>query len=136
EVCSAAFYLDDDPGVLISACLFGDGAGAAVLADQPNPTGRKIEWKTSGSMLSTADRDLLRFEQKNGLLRNVLAPAVPSLASEYAEKALDDTLARAGVDRGQITGWIWHAGGRDVLLALRERMGLSEADTRWSAAVL
>ena len=26
EVCSAAFYLDDDPGVLVSACLFGDGA--------------------------------------------------------------------------------------------------------------
>src|ERR1044071_7100121 len=22
EVCSAAFYLDDDPGVLVSACLF------------------------------------------------------------------------------------------------------------------
>ena len=29
EVCSAAMYLDDDPGLLISACLFG--AGAAVL---------------------------------------------------------------------------------------------------------
>ncbi|MEJ0007606.1 MAG: hypothetical protein WDM77_14880 [Steroidobacteraceae bacterium] len=27
EVSSAAMYLDDDPGVLISACLFGDGAG-------------------------------------------------------------------------------------------------------------
>src|SRR5687768_7388922 len=26
EICSAAMYLDDDPGVLISACLFGDGA--------------------------------------------------------------------------------------------------------------
>jgi len=32
EVCSAAFYLDDDAGVLISACLFGDGAAAAVLS--------------------------------------------------------------------------------------------------------
>jgi hypothetical protein len=32
EVSSAAMYLDDDPGVLISACLFGDGAGAAVLS--------------------------------------------------------------------------------------------------------
>src|SRR5262245_30401211 len=31
EVCSAAMYLDDDPGVLVSACLFGDGAAAAVL---------------------------------------------------------------------------------------------------------
>jgi len=32
EVCSAAFYLDNDLGVLVSACLFGDGAGAAVLS--------------------------------------------------------------------------------------------------------
>jgi predicted naringenin-chalcone synthase len=29
-----------------------------------------------------------------------------------------------------------HPGGRDVLLALRERMGLSEQDLRWSSAVL
>jgi predicted naringenin-chalcone synthase len=36
EICSAAFYLDNDPGVLISACLFGDGAGAAVLSDYGN----------------------------------------------------------------------------------------------------
>src|SRR6185437_4170989 len=35
EVCSAAMYLDDDIGVLISACLFGDGAGAAVLSNAP-----------------------------------------------------------------------------------------------------
>ena len=35
EICSAAMYLDDDPGVLISACLFGDGAGAAVLTADP-----------------------------------------------------------------------------------------------------
>src|SRR5205085_11565428 len=34
EVCSAAFFLDNDPGVLVSACLFGDGAGAAVLSDE------------------------------------------------------------------------------------------------------
>src|SRR5690606_24896436 len=34
EVCSAAFYADDDPGVLISLCLFGDGAAAAVWSDE------------------------------------------------------------------------------------------------------
>ena len=28
EVCSAAFYMSNDPGVLISLCLFGDGAAA------------------------------------------------------------------------------------------------------------
>jgi alkylresorcinol/alkylpyrone synthase len=32
EVSSAAFYINDEPGVLISLCLFGDGAAAAILA--------------------------------------------------------------------------------------------------------
>ena len=35
EVCSAAFYMENDPGVLVSACLFGDGAAAAVLSLEP-----------------------------------------------------------------------------------------------------
>ena len=42
EVSSAAMYLDNDPGVLISACLFGDGAGAAVLSRVPQAGGRDV----------------------------------------------------------------------------------------------
>src|SRR6185295_10589499 len=52
EVCSAAFYLDNDPGVLISACLFGDGAGAAVLTNEPTPGRRNVEWKFAASQLA------------------------------------------------------------------------------------
>ncbi|HLP78676.1 MAG TPA: stilbene synthase, partial [Candidatus Paceibacterota bacterium] len=80
EVCSAAFYLDDDVGVLISACLFGDGAGAAVLSCEPSGA-HKVEWKTSRSLLQPNDREFLRFEQRNGMLRNILAPQVPALAA-------------------------------------------------------
>src|SRR5258706_6828752 len=43
ESVSAAFYLDNDPGVLISACLFGDGAGAAVLSNSANGN-RQVKW--------------------------------------------------------------------------------------------
>jgi alkylresorcinol/alkylpyrone synthase len=135
EVCTAAFYLDDDPGVLISACIFGDGAGAAVLSNVANG-GRRVRWKSSGSHLEPNDRDLLRFEQKSGMLRNILMPEVPSLAAQQAEKVFDQTLARAKVDRSQVAGWILHPGGRDVLVALREKLGLSEHDVRWSEAVL
>src|SRR6266436_8535447 len=42
EVCSAALYIDDDSGVLVSACLFGDGAGAAVLSAEPHPGRRQL----------------------------------------------------------------------------------------------
>jgi predicted naringenin-chalcone synthase len=61
---------------------------------------------------------------------------VPSLAAESVGTLFDDTLTRAGVAREQINGWIFHPGGRDVLLALRERFQLSGEDVRWSQAVL
>jgi len=135
EVCSAALYFDDDPGVLISACLFGDGAGAAVLANAPGNK-RRVRWKLSSSLLQPKDRDLLRFEQKAGMLRNRLAPQVPALAAGQAGTVLDQVLAQTGVRRSQVKGWVMHPGGRDVLVALRDGLGLTEHDLRWSAAVL
>ncbi len=136
EVCSAAFYLDDDPGVLVSACLFGDGAGAAVLASEPQSNRRRVEWKFSSSCLATDKRDTLRFGHKSGMLRNILLPEVPQIVGDEAAKLLAGALTSAGVKRDRIAGWIFHAGGRDVLSALRDKVGLTESDVRHSAAVL
>jgi alkylresorcinol/alkylpyrone synthase len=137
EICSAAFYLDDDPGVLISACLFGDGAGAAVLSNRPQPKKRRtVEWKFAASQLVTAERDTLRFGHKNGMLRNILLPQVPQVAGEIAAKLFSDSLVAAKIRREQISGWILHTGGRDVILALRDTLKLSAADVRHSSAVL
>ena len=135
EVCSAAFFIDNDPGVLVSACLFGDGAGAAVLAKQSGDK-RRVEWKTSGSLLNPAERDLLRFQQQAGMLRNILTPQVPHLAADYVERVLNEVLSRAGTQRKEITTWILHPGGRDVLNAVKTRLGLTEADVSFSAAIL
>jgi len=136
EVCSAAYYLDDDPGVLISACLFGDAAGAAVLSAEPPDHRRRIAWKRCSGLLNPSGRDLLRFEQRNGLLRNVLAPEIPAAAAQHAECVLSDVLGRGPVEREEIRTWIWHAGGRDVLRAVRDRVGLDDAAMRWSTGVL
>ena len=134
EVCSAAVYLDDDPGVLVSACLFADGAGAAVLS--PEPVGRSIEWLASESHLDPASRDLLRFETKHGMLRNILTPPVPALAARRAASLFQTMASRSGVKHKDISAWIFHAGGRDVLAALRSELHLDETHTRWSADVL
>jgi len=136
EICSAAMYLDDDPGVLISACLFGDGAGAAVLTADPVPGRRRVRWRSAGTLLNAADRDELRFEKRRGMLRNILTPAVPRLAAQYVDAVLTAGLEREGLTRADISGWILHAGGREILAAIRERLALTEHDTRWSADIL
>ncbi len=136
EVCSAALYLDDDPGVLISACLFGDGAGAAVLSRERPPGRRRVEWRESASLIDPDNREALRFEHREGMLRNILTRAVPRIAAQHAEEILNKTLARAGVAREQINGWIMHAGGRDVLIALEENLRLPPQALRHSRDAL
>ncbi len=136
EICSAAMYLDDDPGVLISACLFGDGAGAAVLTTDPIPGRRRVEWKSAGTFIDVGDREELRFERQRGMLRNILSPAVPALAAKHVDRVLAEGLERSGLAREDITGWILHAGGREILAAIRQKIGLTEDDTRWSASIL
>jgi alkylresorcinol/alkylpyrone synthase len=136
EVSSAAMYLDEDPGVLVSACLFGDGAGAAVLSNTRSLQRRSVVWEDSESLLDPGQREALKFEQRHGLLRNVLTRPVPQLAAQYAGQVVETVLRRAQLDISQISEWIMHAGGRDVLLALQARLGVPPQDMRHSAAVL
>ncbi len=110
EVCSAAFYLDDDPGVLVSACLFSDGAAATIWRGQPGPTRlRAFDFNT---LHLPGDRDKLRFEQRDGKLRNLLDPAVPALAAAAVGKLW---AARGSRPVARVVA---HPGGRDVLAAL------------------
>lgn len=110
EVCSAAFYLDDDPGVIISACLFGDGAAATLWRSSPGPSGlRAFDFR---SLHRPLDRDKLRFEHRDGKLRNLLDPTVPQLAA--------DAVASLWAARGPrpVAGVVAHPGGKDVLEAV------------------
>ena len=84
EICSAAFFLDDDPGVLISACLFGDGAAATVWRSRPGPGSlRCFDFQT---LHLPGERDKIRFETRDGKLRNLLHRSVPSLAAEAVSR--------------------------------------------------
>ena len=110
EICSAAFYLDDDPGVLISACLFGDGAAATVWKSAPGP----VPLRAFGfdTVHLPAERDKLRFEQRGGKLRNLLHRSVPELAA--------GAVAQLWAARGErrVSRVVAHGGGRDVLSAI------------------
>lgn len=136
EVCSAAFYMDNDPGVLISACLFGDGAAAVVCTPESRGKRRPVRWHATASRLIPAERDALRFETRQGLLRNLLTPQVPEVVGRHVAPLLRDQLLEAGVRRDDLCEWILHPGGREVLAALQRSLGLRESDLRHSARVL
>jgi predicted naringenin-chalcone synthase len=128
EVCSAAFYLDDDPGVLISACLFADGAAAAIWRATPGPDAPR-RCRDFATLAVPAERDKLRFEQRHGRLRNLLDPLVPELAGRAVGELHAAELLRPG--GRPISAVIAHPGGRDVLDALQTALpGRSLAPSR------
>jgi polyketide synthase Type III len=136
EVCSAAFYLDNDLGVLVSACLFGDGAAAAVLSRDPGGEARRVQFRAGGSMTDPGERDALRFEQRGGMLRNILTLPVPRLAARAARRVFDQVTAREAIPREAVRGWVMHGGGRKVLEELQSQLALGDEDVRWSRAML
>jgi alkylresorcinol/alkylpyrone synthase len=114
EVCSAAFYLDDDHGVLVSSCLFSDGAAATLWRGPPGPTGLRCHGFRS--LHRPEKRDLLRFEMRAGKLRNLLDRSVPEeAASAVAE-------LHAGERATPPAAVLVHPGGRDVLEAVGARL--------------
>jgi alkylresorcinol/alkylpyrone synthase len=121
EICSAAFFANDDPGVLISLCLFGDGAAAAIWTSD-GPAGN---WQ-AGHFTTThlpEEREKIRFVNSAGKLKNQLHRAVPALAAE----AVAGLYALRQSEPDQVLA---HSGGRDVVEALEGVLPFKLTETR------
>ncbi|QQL45920.1 type III polyketide synthase [Sulfuriroseicoccus oceanibius] len=116
EVCSAAFYVEDDFGVLISTCLFGDGASAAVWSGR----GSGLQVTDFRSLHLPQERERIRFTNAQGKLRNQLDRRVPELAGRAV-----DALYQKRV-RQKPRHFVTHGGGRDVIDALESVLPVGE----------
>ena len=70
------------------------------------------------------------------MLRNILTRQVPVLAASSVWEVLSKALEKWGRNQEEISCWILHAGGREVLRSLQKRLGLKEMDLECSASVL
>jgi len=122
EISSAAFYLDDEPGVLISLCLFGDGAAAAIWRGQDR--GGQFRFQNFRTLHRPEHREKIRFVNSGGRLKNQLHREVPALAAETVAELF--TMRSTEPDR-----LLAHTGGRDVVEALEQALpGHALVETR------
>lgn len=121
EVCSAAFYADDDPGVLVSLCLFGDGAAAAVWSSDYAPE----KWQANhfNTIHKPESREEIRFVNAGGKLKNKLAKTVPLLAAT----AVNNLFQSRNSDPERILS---HAGGREVIEEVEKHLDCALNETR------
>jgi alkylresorcinol/alkylpyrone synthase len=134
ELPSLAFQRGDlSQANLISTILFGDGAAAAVVTGRP-ARGPKILEVASHLLPDTIDA--MGFDLQGDGFHIILSKEVPGLIRDRIKQILCATLTRRGLKMSDISAYILHPGGRALLQAIQDEIGLTEDDTKPSWNVL
>ncbi len=132
EICSCTFEMGNDPSLIVSNAIFGDGAAAAIVS--PRPGGLRLE--ASEAWYAPEYRDDVRFMYRNGRLHNRLSRRLPVLAGKAAAAVTGNLLGSRGLKREDIRHWAVHPGGESIIEAVGRRLGLEEEFMRHTRSIL
>lgn len=140
ELCSLTFMHGDRRGAnLIATALFGDGAAAAVVAPEPwwdpnNPAGPEL--LGAYSRLIDDSEDIMGWDVAEQGLRVRFSPTIPSLVTKLSAELVADAARGVGLWSQQLQHLVFHPGGRKVLDAYEQALGLEPTRLRHARAVL
>lgn len=122
---------DSDPALIVSNCIFGDGAAAVVLEPSNNTGYLTIRDFATG--IYSKYREQLRYRtMPDGRLRNVLSKRVPVIGSKVIQEATERLLQPYELTIEDIPWWAVHAGGVAVLDQVQSRIDLPEGILQFS----
>jgi len=137
EICSATIFMDPDPGLVVSNCIFADGAAAAVLQSSEADTSKSsLRFVDFESGLYPEHRSRLQYRTENHRLRNVLDARLPAIASRAIAEVTDRLLERNGIERNAISHWMVHPGGQRILDRIQQRFGFDNGALSSSHEIL
>lgn len=161
EICSATFFRGPDPDLIVSNSIFADGASATVLQGSLNgdlvrsvparaslqseedkitprdvTTNRApqalVQFLDFESVTLPEHRDKLRYTTQGGRLRNVLTRCVPVIGAKAVAQVTQRLLDRHGMGPQDISHWVVHPGGTQVLKAVEKHLNLTPETLRFS----
>ncbi|HEX6882695.1 MAG TPA: 3-oxoacyl-[acyl-carrier-protein] synthase III C-terminal domain-containing protein [Planctomycetota bacterium] len=113
---------------LVCAALFGDGAAAALLV----PGGEGPCVTATGSYLIPGSREAMGFDVGTHGLRILLQKELPELVQRDLGAVIERFLAQHGRSRDDLGLYLLHPGGRRILEAYRDVLGLGEEELAFS----
>lgn len=133
ELCGLTFRSGDTgKSNVIATALFGDGAAAVLVEDGPGPA--TIDgW---GDHLWPGSLDIMGWSVEDDGLGVLFSRDIPTLVRRDLIPAADAFLARQGLSRADLAGYVCHPGGAKVLDALRAALDLPAGALDAEAEVL
>ncbi|PZR55199.1 type III polyketide synthase [Xylanimonas oleitrophica] len=144
ELCSLTLQQGDGSTAnMVASGLFGDGAAAVVVVGDEHPlAGRAGHGARTATVVGTRSclypgtAGELGWEVRDSGFGIVLSARLPELLGAHLLGDVKGLLAEHGLTPGQVPTWVVHPGGPRVLDAVRDALGLTEADLRESRTSL
>lgn len=121
DLCTLCLRIND-PSItmFVATALFGDGAAAVILRNtsgEPRDDGGSASARVlgMGDHFWPETERIMGWDIKNDGFGVVLSPTLPTLIQERFVPALDGFLARQGLTRNDIDGYLLHPGGGKIL---------------------
>lgn len=132
ELCSATYYLDEEPETAVANAIFADGAAAVLLAT----AGNGPEILAHRTLIRSEYLDYMGFTFPGGSYRIRLSPEVRRIAPAMMEELAGTLLKDHGLGQEDVRSWILHSAGRRVIENAQILLGLSDDDVACSREIL
>ena len=135
ELCSLHFQTNADLSMLVGNLLFSDGAAAAVYRRQPrgDDSPRIV---TTASSVAMDTQDEMGWEIGDHGFVMTLADSVPRHLQAQAPAFVNGLLTPGAWTCGDVGSWAVHPGGKKILTAIGDALGLEDGSLGASFDIL
>ncbi|MCM3762064.1 type III polyketide synthase [Alkalihalobacillus oceani] len=143
ELCSLTFQRNDrTKSNLVGTSLFADGTACALVIGDDSALRPQIRQDSVPNIIATEStlmpdsEDVMGWDVKDSGLHVVFSRSIPSIVTKWLRPVVEGFLQKEDVTVHQLSAFIAHPGGRKVLEAYSEALGLAPELLEASAQVL
>lgn len=126
ELCSLTFLRDDfSKSNFIGASLFADGVAACLITgDNHTKAKKEVTFIDNQSKLYFDTLDIMGWDFGNNGFKVLFSSGIPSIIAQNVRNDVTSFLAKNQLELSDIKSFIFHPGGKKVLTAYQEALGV------------
>jgi len=135
DLCSLCLRVaDQSPVMFVATALFGDGAAGVVLSAKSD--GPNASVSATGEHLWRSTEDIMGWAVKDDGFGVILSAKLPVFLQTHLKSAIEKFLADHGLTLEEFEGFLFHPGGRRVLIGLESIFQMPPDTLKHSWSVL
>lgn len=135
ELCTLHFQPKDNHDNLLSNTIFGDGA-AAVIVTSNDFDKKGLSIKGFYSLLLNKGKDLMGWNITPVNFEMILDAKIPEMIGDEVNEIVVNASNKLNISPQSISKWAIHPGGKKIVDVIKNKLTLSDEDTKTSYKVL